>query len=498
MKIFAFIFTILIGYSVFSQTHNGAYTAIGKGVATTFLTDYQCLGINTSALGYESEYEGKEFTIGTSEIAFGMYSTALTKDKLKNLTAVIIDQAFNNNSNSNIDWAKQKEAVPQYAEQGIAINASFNWFGASYQNEKFGGIAIQVRERYNWFSQLNQETTDLVFRGQLASYFDSLTVVFGSDTSTIANRPNISNDTLQATIEGSINNPLLLSQITQGTKIKMRWDREWNIGYARKLFGNPDKLAVYGGVSARYIQSLALFDFESDGNQIVLNSSISPTFNINYGAAANLNPSAVAQSTRNFPEKVGQGYGFDLAASVKMAKIFTFAASVNNIGSVTYDRNVYEVKDTLLGTLSLRGLDDASITESINQLLQGNGILRLVGKKEYKIQNAATFRLGGSMKPFDKLNIGVDIVAPFDKDTPGSLQNAIISVGGDVRPLKWLQLSAGYFGGGIYKNNIPVGVNFILKNGSYEFGISSTDALTFFTKDSNSLSTAFGFVRFRL
>jgi hypothetical protein len=95
------------------------------------------------------------------------------------------------------------------------------------------------------------------------------------------------------------------------------------------------------------------------------------------------------------------------------------------------------------------------------------------------------------------LNVGIDVVAPFDNENPGSIANPVYSVGGELRPVKWLALSAGYFGGGIYRNNIPVGINFILKDGTYEFGISSYDALSFFMKNSNSISAAFGFARFR-
>jgi hypothetical protein len=58
-------------------------------------------------------------------------------------------------------------------------------------------------------------------------------------------------------------------------------------------------------------------------------------------------------------------------------------------------------------------------------------------------------------------------------------------------------LSAGYFGGGIYKSNIPVGIKFVLKNGAYEFGVSSYDALSFFMNSSNSFSAAMGVARFR-
>jgi hypothetical protein len=32
--------------TISAQTQGIAYTAVGKGVATTFLTDYQCLGIS--------------------------------------------------------------------------------------------------------------------------------------------------------------------------------------------------------------------------------------------------------------------------------------------------------------------------------------------------------------------------------------------------------------------------------------------------------------------
>lgn len=75
---------LFLGGSVVAQTQYSAYTAVGKGVATTFLNDYQSLGINSSALGWGSPYEGKSWTLGTQEFAFGMTSPNLDKDKLGN------------------------------------------------------------------------------------------------------------------------------------------------------------------------------------------------------------------------------------------------------------------------------------------------------------------------------------------------------------------------------------------------------------------------------
>jgi hypothetical protein len=150
-----------------------------------------------------------------------------------------------------------------------------------------------------------------------------------------------------------------------------------------------------------------------------------------------------------------------------------------------------------LGEFSLAGLSDGNITETVDQLLREGGILTLVGEEKYVLANAADFRFGASFHPAKWLGFGFDMIAPFNRENPGSIQNPVFSFGGDIRPFKWLQLSVGYFGGGIYKNNIPVGINFILRDGGYEFGISSRDAITFFSKNSNSISAAFGFARFR-
>lgn len=487
---------LLISGHQFAQTQNSAYTAIGKGVATTFLTDYQSLGINNSALGWGTGFEGKKFTMGTSEFAFGLSSPTLDKERLKNAYQAIYNQVTDK-ENENFDYAAQRDAAADYAEAGMAVNVNYNWFGASYQSEKFGGIAVSVRENYSWYSQLNEQTTDIVFRGRLSGYFDSLTIAMNGDTTTIGNTENLSQDTLGAVISGRINNPLLISDITNGSRIKFVWNREYNFGYGRKIFGSDSTFALYGGVGGRYIQSMAMFDLQSDESGLSVRSAISPFYDINYGQTGGTTPQS-GSSSGFLPSAVGQGYGIDLSASVIMFDKIRLAASVNNIGSVKYNREVYSVRDTLVGQMSLPGLDDANITEAMNQLNEEGGLLRLEGEEEFVISNAANFRMGGSIELFKKkLHVGFDVVAPFNQDNPGSLQNAIVSVGGDIRPVKWLQLSAGYFGGGVYQHNIPVGINFILGGGTYEVGISSQDALSFFLKDANSISTAFGFARFR-
>lgn len=483
-------------FSSFAQTQGIAYTAVGKGAATTFVTDYHSLGINSSALGWRNEYD-KKFTVGSSEFGFGIYSDALTVTALRNMYKSIQTSATGG-TNDQATRDQQQQFAKDFAGSNIVINANYNWFGASFQHQKFGGIAFSIQENYQWDSKFGQTTSDILFNGKFASIFDSLTVVFGSDTTTIANRDGISNDTLKNTIAGSFASPVTISKLTEGTRIVGQWTRNYNLGYGRKLFGKDSTFVVYGGIGGRFIQAVAMFDYESDGTTMRMNSAVSPTFDIGYGNYAMNGGSFSGTNQGGFPPKsVGNGYGLDFSLSTKIFNKITVAAAVNNIGKITYTKNVYSVQDTLLSSYSLSGFDDNNITQALNTLMSNGGLLKLEGQEKVVVKNAATFRFGASWKLNRFINFGFDVVAPFDRDAPGSISNPVYAFGGEIRPVKWLSLSAGYFGGGVYKNNIPVGINFILGKGTYEFGVSSRDALAFFLDDSNSVSMAVGILRFR-
>ncbi len=494
MKLKLVLLFFLSASLAYSQTQGVAFPTVGKGVATPFVTDYHALGINTSALGWKPRYEGKKFTTGTSEFAFGISSDSLSAKKLRNLTSTLYNAALHKNANE-IDYKRQMQAAGDYAEAGIAINFDYNWLGFSYYGKKFGGIAFNIREKYSWYSKMNSQTTDLLFRGKLSSIFDSLTVVYGSDTSRIANNGNLSEDSLGHVVSGSLNVPIRISELTKGTQIQLLWSRSYNIGYGRKLFGKDSVFEVYGGVGARLITSMAMFNMTSDNDGLRMYSSITPTFDIDYGNVSGSN--SVPKKTKGIAPVMGTGYGIDLSASVILFSKLRIAAAVNNIGSVTYKRNVYKVKDTLFASFDLGGVNNGNITQTVNQLVRDNGLMTLEGEQKYTVINASDFRFGASFEPIKYFRIGFDMVAPFNKNNPGSIQNPVYSVGGDIIPVKWLQLSIGYYGGGIYKNSMPLGLTFVLKDGGYEFGIASRDALSFFTRNGTSVSAAMGFARVR-
>ncbi len=485
-----------IALTVFLNAQNQgiSYPSVGRGVATTFVNDYHSLGINNSALGWGNDY-GKNVTTGMSEFSLGFYSDSLSSERLKKLYKAIRTDMKDEEPTEG-QWAEQKEYAQDYVESGMAIDLSHNWLGFSFQTKKFGGIAFSVSEHYNWYSKLNSQTSDLIFQGKLSSYFDQLTVVYGTDTTMISNSGNVPQDSLDHVIEGSASVPLNLSGITNGSRIQFTWNRHYNFGYGKKLFGNDSTFAIYGGIGGRFIQSMAMYDMVSDNEGIRMYSAMSPSYNLDYGSVSNINPSNFTESGF-IPKPVGTGYGVDVSASIKLFGKLKIAAAVNNVGSVKYTRNVYRVMDTLVAKMSLGGISDYNVTDAIEPFLEDGGLFSLVGEEEHVVNNAATFRIGGSIDLGKFLSLGIDLVTPFNKENPGSLANGVIAAGGDFKPAKWIAISAGYLGGGIYKHNVPVGVNFILGGGTYEFGISSRDALSFFLDSSNSISTAFGFARVR-
>lgn len=490
--------SILLFSTIFianSQTQGVAYTAVGKGVATTFVTDYHSLGINSSALGWGTGFEDKHFTIGMTEFNLGIYSDSLNSDRLASLYKTFRNEAFGKDEPAD-DWQTQAQNAGDYLRTGISIDASYNWIGLSYQNEKLGGIAFNIQEHYSWYSKLSADVAGITFQGKLADAFDQLTVVYGSDTTVIPNNGTTSEDTLAHVVSGRLAVPFSLADITKGTDIKFSWNRYYNLGYGRKLFGDST-FALYGGIAGRFIQSTAMFDLVSDDSGLSMYSSMSPNFDIDYGSISNTNVSDFKKRGKTIPTAIGNGYGVDFSLSARLFNKVKIGLAVNNIGSITYKRNVYSVSDTLVTEIRVDGLDSDNITSAAKELLQDGGLLNLVGEEKTTITNNANIRFGASVDFGKKLSVGIDFVAPFNSDNPGGIQNAVYSIGGDFRPLKWLQLSAGYYGGGIYAHNIPVGINFILGKGTYEFGISSRDALSFVTKGSNSVSTAFGVLRMR-
>ena len=118
------------------------------------------------------------------------------------------------------------------------------------------------------------------------------------------------------------------------------------------------------------------------------------------------------------------------------------------------------------------------------------------GSAEKKVALPTHLRAGVSFKPIEKFEIGIDLIIPTN-DVAGSYGKPVFSVGMDVTPLPWLRLSTGITTGGNYGFNLPAGVVLLIGEGTWEAGLASRDIITFFAKDSPTLSMTMGLLRFR-
>jgi hypothetical protein len=169
---------------------------------------------------------------------------------------------------------------------------------------------------------------------------------------------------------------------------------------------------------------------------------------------------------------------------------------VTNIGSITWKGNVYTANDALLTDLSSTGLDSYNVLDGIDQFVSKDGVVQWQGEKSRTVALPTNMRLGAGLLLGEIAEVGVDAVVPLN-DEPGGYDKAVIGIGGDLRPLKWLQLSAGVVTGGDYDTKLPVGITFDVAHGTWEFGVASRDAITFFTQDRPTISLCMGFLRFR-
>jgi len=488
-KVLALIISF-ISAAAFAQQEYTTFTTAGRGVATTFVTDYQSIGINPANLGYKRTYETKAVTIGLLEGGAAIYSSALTKSQL--------EQTYLNFNGGKLDNAQKISAAAQFANQPTSLNAGMTWFGASYQHEKAGGFAFTVRDDFRYFSQFNTQAAQILFEGYGAPYFNTLTLNNGntiqnSQAAYIQNQGNIAS--------GNANNPALFSSIFGGSKMSMLYYRSYNLGYGKEFIIN-DLLSINGGVDVKYLQGFGVLEASEKNGVLNAYGAFSPSFGINFGSAAKNNPSADS-SKSSLPKSAGHGYGADLGLNVTYKEKWRLGIAVTNIGSITYNTNVYTLQNSQVASLSTGGINGYNFLTQIPNAIGGgnNGLFKWEGKQNIVIQLPTQLRIGLSQKfEDDRAHVGVDVVIPLN-NTPGNLITPYYALGGDFKPVHWIRLSAGISHGGLYTTtvNIPLGITFIIgENGGWEFGLASRDFVSYFKDNGPAMSVAFGFLRFRI
>lgn len=481
------ILYVFAGLSAYAQHEQSAFTATGRGgVGVSMLTDYQCVGINPANIALPGRFKEKKMALGFMELGVSAHSRALSRSELSSSIT-----AFNGD-----DFSVQQKlrAAQQFANAPLALNVDVGLVGFSLNLPKVGGFAFAVRERMQWYSEFNPLSSNLLFGGYYSSYFDSLRL---SDGRTIPNRDNLPDSVLNLVNRGVRgNNPLTLGSIIDGTRVNFSWTREYNLSYSNKLV-STDRVALYTGVGLKYIQGYAGIDIAGSGaggDQGFV--SLSPLFDVDFGEAQRNNPNALSGSGL---EATGSGIGVDLGITLELEEKLRISASLVNIGSMTWRYNLYSLQNARVESMTTSGFDNYNIFVQAQQLTGDGGLFKWKAEESRTTTLPSIVRVGASYRLGELLELGADVVLPAN-NVVGSFAAPIYATGADLYVLPWLRLSSGavYGGNTGARLNIPLGVTFIGGDqGSYEAGVASRDALSYFLNENTTVSLATGFLRFR-
>ena len=352
--------------------------------------------------------------------------------------------------------------------------------GFSYQDEKIGGFAFNIRERMVWNSVLNTNAANFLYLGYNDPYFDSIVSESGYDT------------------VGYSTNPRYASDIYNGTDQQFILFREYNFGYGKKIV-DKDNFTFYLGVGIKYIVGYGMTQYyqEDNGKTLIGHSALSPVFNVDYDTPT---PSQVNGSGY---KKVGSGFGFDIGTTFEFyKKKIRLSLAVTDIGSINWDGNVYEGNNGRVWKINTKGIDNYNIFQQ-GQLIDSDNLPgdpdEWTGIQDKKLSLATTFRGGLQYDISNKFDVGFDILVPMKTNMPGTYLAPVYGFGGKYKPASWVDISAGVVTGGKFGTNVPLGLTFYpvnKKNNIWAIGFASRDLITLFSNDTPTVSLAFGFLRF--
>lgn len=478
--------TAVVTLSLNAQTDLGVFSATGRGAATPFVTDYHAIGINPANLNLPNEFDGKSVTFGFAEGAGSVYSSFLNKTEVRNTI-------FRNDFQT-LNQQERREYAEMMAGETTTLNLNVISAGVAVNDDRLGGFAFSTRERINMSARFGNAASELLFMGRTASYFSELVLTNGD---TIPNTGNLSADTVNMVSQGIVapEDALLFADLLNGTSVGFSWLREFNLAYGKRLL-KTDDFELHGGIGAKLILGNAWMEVDANGGTINAFSAMSPVFSIDYGEIGQQNPSQLPASAAPL-RPVGLGWGIDIGATVLFKEKLIISAALNDIGRIKWDGNLYELDNTLFTEFSDPGAESADIVQEVIDFASPESLLDWKGTESRVTTLPSIARFGVGYVVSDKLRLAADAVVPVN-DNVINYDRPIYAFGADLTPLSFLRLSAGYITGGDREMLLPVGVTFIVGDGSWEFGFASRDLVTWFTQDNPTMSLSWGFLRFRV
>ncbi|NVO86665.1 DUF5723 family protein [Hymenobacter terrestris] len=439
-----------------AQNELSNFTATGRGgVATTFATDYQCIGINPANLGRKGG-SLVAFTIG--EVGAGVSSQALTRQQLRK---------FVFDTNEALTPAQKQEFARAFTSDNVAnFSIDATTVGLSVQLPVVGGVAVSHRLRTSGHIGLNQNAAEIAFLGRDAPIY-------------------------QATAAGNVP---LVSEALAGTNLQLSALSEFNLAWGTRIIDLP-LFQLSAGAGYRYIQGVGIIDIRVEPGDLRAYSSLSPLFNVDYGNVTT-NPSFNLKTGAGL-KPVGEGHGFDVGVAAEVGKAVRLGLALTDLGHMTWTGNLLTANDQKLKKLKSEGIGSYNFIKEAAEIF-GTGtdsLFEYKADQERRANLPTKLRAGAGVRLSEYFEAGLDVTLPLN-DVAGNFITPFVGAGLDFKPTRWLRLSSGLSGGAGYGLSVPLGLT--ISTSFYEAGVSTRDVVGLVASENPYLSAAAGFLRFRL
>lgn len=358
-------------------------------------------------------------------------------------------------SEDSLSQSIQEELLRSETNQPFLFNGNLDltWLSFSIATPKAGGFAFRIKDRVNSYASIPNDLLSLLIIGRNAPVYQQST-------------------------------PGQLLSVANGSRMFYSHIREASLGYGRKLFSTA-AFSLYGGATIKKYWGVGYFNTHIENNRITGLSSFSDFYQINYG---NLDLNEDFRSfQRQFLSSTGGGLGLDFGLTAEFGNSLLVSASVMDVGRIQWKEKVISsradfgqyVQSSEDGTIQTLDFD-----QELGRLYEG---FRFEEGLPFGVALNTQLRINMTYLLRDRLTMNTDLLIPLRSQANEILNYQPATYAANLSyvlipsPLN-LNLSSGLFYSDLYGLRVPFGFSLNLGRGA-DFGISTTDLLTFFSGD---------------
>ncbi|TND08245.1 MAG: hypothetical protein FD123_2500 [Bacteroidetes bacterium] len=459
------LFLLAAGLSALAATAQidiGMQPAMGKGGAgTAILRNWEAIGINPANLGWK---ENHLVSVGAFNFGVSAQSKALDAEQLR--------EALQNPEDTFSTADKQLYSSIFTTPDGLNLQSNITWGSFSVATPKFGGLAVNLRDRGYAHVGLNHNAADILFNGQNAALFQ--------DTATYSKT---------------------IGEILDSTNLSFMAYRELNIAYGRRIaaFGTEGtdgekENQLFAGIGVKMLWGMAHCEAMAENKQLTGHASMSTNFGVNYGAIQNFDP----QKTDLLFNSVGNGMAIDAGVSFVLKQKFRFGLALTDMGSIKWKNNLLITTDTTMTPLDTtnNGINSWNLGEQGSFAFANDGLFNYGPGPDYKTTLPSRLRIGAGIK-LERFEIAADVVVPVSNQSM-NISSPYFALGAEYNLLGFIKFSGGISGNGDWGLSVPVGLN-VGFGGVVETGVATGDLLSLFGSSENpNLSVSFFILRINI